>query len=326
MRVFTVFLCVALLLPLSGCFDYNELNMQELVNGASADVTDDGVRVVVTCASDSDEEDGAVYTYDGASFFDAVRGIAAIADKKLYWGHARTLVLGEAACGEAERFFDAFLRAQDVYLDIAPVAARGNAEDIIKGKTASGADVTESISGAFANEKNSRRFRMRRMWELLRDRERKGVFILPTAYIENGAVTLSGGTVIGDGGVQGYLSGEQMLFLSLMTEEGAGGYLPTTELPGGRLVSFEVLANKLSRREKDGHIHITQKCVLAPAEVRGMVNTEEMRLYAEKLLSDNFNALIRTVEENSLGDIFDTGGRALSVKSEVMISNILGGK
>ena len=328
MRFLKIFCILPLFMMLSGCFDYNEMNMQELVNGVAADVTAQGIRVNVVCAATGSEEEklGTVYEATGKSFFDAVREVAKTADKKLYWGHASCILIGEEACGDLDSFFDAILRAQDVDLDIAPVIAKGEAADIVSAKTASGADVFESISGAFANERNSKRFRARRLWELLRERSSSGVCILPTVEKDGEIISLSGGAVIGEEGLRGHLSGEQMLLLSLLTESGAGGYLPPTELSGGRQVSFEILANEIRRKEEGDTVRILHSCVLSPAEVKGEVDAGEMERVAKAALESGFSALIEYAEENDFGDIFKTGGKRLVTETEITVSNILGGK
>lgn len=321
--------CVGMLLTLCGCFDYNELNMQELVNGAGIDKDGETVNIRVLCAATGSKEEktGAVYTSSGKSFFDAVREITGKSDKKLYWGHAKCLVIGESAANSIDEILDTVLRAQDVYLDIAPVIAKGEtAEKILSSEPAGGRDTVESISGAFANEDNSRRFRARRVWEILREREEEGFYILPTVELRNRTPVLSGGAVMRDGRLAGYLSGEQMLILSLMTEKTTGGYLPPLALPDGRQVSFEILANDVKKREDGDTLHIEQSCMLSPAEVRGEVTEDEMRQAAKKFLEASFSELSEFAKAEKLGDIFGYEGKSHQITCDVRISNILGGK
>ncbi len=338
MRLLKVLVCSAMVMMLCGCFDYNELNMQEQVNGVGIDSEGDKVNVHVLCAATSSEEDkqGAVYTASGGSFFDAVREISSQSDKKLYWGHARVLIIGEAAANSINEVLDTVLRAQDVYLDIAPVIAKQTtAREIISSKPAGGRDVADSIFNMFANEDNSRHWKSRRVWEILREREVCGVYILPTVTVEGEAPKLSGGAVISDGKLSGYLSGEQMLILSMMTERGAGGYLPPIT-QGENVASFEILANEVKVKYQGGKAEFTQNCVLSPAEVRGDITVEEMGAEAKRFLEDNMYSLAEFAKDNNLGDIFglsaaahervDIADTEFYVKCDVRISNILGGK
>jgi len=323
-----IFICIAFLLTLCGCFDYNELNMQELVSGAGVDSTDDGVNVVVSCASTKSEEEseGALYTAEGNGFFDAVRSVTGISDKKLYWGHAKCIVFGENAVSEIDGVLDAVLRARDIYLDVTPVIARGaSAKEIFKSKPQSGTDAVESITGAFGNESNSRRFRALAVWEIMRLRGEKKPYILPVVTIEEEAPRVEGGAVIKDSKLAGYLSGEQMLLLSLLTDEGDGGYLPTLSLSDKRQVSPEILSNDLKIEHLgDGSIKIKQKCVLSPAEVRGEVSGDEMRSAAKSFLETGYESLISYAEKNGFEDILGEE-KISSVECDIRISDILGG-
>ncbi len=323
-------LCLAgILLTLGGCFDYNELNMQEMVNGAGIDAVRNSVRVNVVCAPTAgvDSKEGAKYTSEGGSFFEAVRELGSYADKKLYWGHARCLLIGENAAYLTDEILDTVLRVGDVYLDIMPVIVKGDsAEALIKTAPPGGGDVFESISDMFANEANSRHFFAKRAWEIFRERENGGEYILPTVSASDDALFLSGGAVMKDGKIAGFLSGDQMMLLSLMTENGAGGYLPTLELQDDGRASFEILANDIKKKDVDEKTEIHIKCVLSPAGIRGKTDSGEMEQAAKKYLEEGFSSLISYAEKNELGDIFGTGGKKAEVSCEVTVSNILGGK
>lgn len=329
MRFIKLFCLAGLILMLSGCFDYNELNMQEIVNGVGIDSAESGVRVNVVCAPTGgiDDNEGAKYTAEGGSFFDAVRELGGRADKKLYWGHTSCILISEDAARYIDEILDTVLRVQDVYLDIAPVIVRGSrAEELIDTAPPGGSDVFESISDMFANEENSRRFFAKRVWQIFRERENNGIYILPTASIEDGKMLLSGGAVMKNGEISGFLDGKQMLVLSLITKNGAGGYLPTLALPDGGNASFEILANDIKIKEKEDAVKIHVKCVLSPAGIKGNADSEMMEEYAKKYLENAFSALISYADKNGMTDIFGTDGKTPEVTCEVTVSNILGGK
>ena len=338
MRVARLFFCTAVLIFLFGCFDYNELNMQELVSGVGIDADGNGVNVIVQCAATSGEESekGAVYKASGKSFFDAVRNITGNSGKKLYWGHARTAIIGNGAYRRIDEILDTVLRAQDVYLDIAPVIAKNaSAEAVMSAETENGRDASENIFNTFANEKNSRRWKSLRVWQILREHEKNGVYILPTVEVTEGKTTVSGGAVIRDGKVTGFLSGDEMLILSLLTEKGAGGYLPPIDAGDGQ-VSFEILANDVKKRYSEGRLIIEQNCVLSPAEVRGDITEEQMQQMSKKKLESDIRKLLDKIKADGLGDILgivsdkgkleDILKSEADIKCDVRISNILGGK
>ncbi len=329
MRVMRLFFSACLLLMLGGCFDYNELNMQEIVNGVGIDAAENGVRVTVVCAPTGgiDDKEGAKYTAEGGSFFEAVRELSCRADKKLYWGHTSCIIIGEEAAQFTDEILDTVLRVQDVYLDIAPVIVRDSrAEELIETTPSGGSDVFESISDMFANEENSRRFFAKRVWEIFREREADGEYILPTASVEDEKMLLSGGAVMKNGKIAAFLDGEQILALSLMRKKGSGGYLPTLVLPRGGRASFEILANDIEKKELGDAVKLNVKCVLSPAGVQGEIDSEMMKGSAKEYLENAFSGLISYAQKNGIGEIFATDGKVPEVTCEVIVSNILGGK
>ena len=317
----TIFISAFLLmLLLCGCFDYNELNMQELVSGVGVDSDGGKISVSVQCAATANpEKDGAIYSATGESFFDAIRSISLKNPKKLYWGHTQTLIIGESAISESASVFDAILRARDIYLDIIPIVAKNTtAREITDSKAANGDAATDALFSAFANEKNSKRFRAVRLWELLREKSELGFCILPAVELQDGAPAFSGGAVLRDDASPLFLSGEQILLLSLIREESGGGYLPPLAVSGGE-ASFEILARRLRRRGDEISLHL----VLSPAEVRGEINAAEAEKEAKAWLDSRFRDFSAFLSENGLSAIL---GGANTVTTAVTISNILGGK
>ncbi|MBQ6846223.1 MAG: hypothetical protein IJO61_03745 [Oscillospiraceae bacterium] len=319
--------CIFAIPILFGCSDYSELNMQKLVNGAGIDKKDDEIYVSIVSPTLSEEKEREIIKTSGKSFFDAVRNAASISDKKLYWGHATVLVMGENLLSEMDTLLDSILRARDVYPDIALVVAKGtDAEAVLN---AGEGDVTESIYNMFANEENSKRFQALRIWELFREREEFGVCVIPTVSIEKGEIFLSGGAVINGGKPSGYLSGEEVLIRSLVTDKGAGGYLPMLSGEKGE-VSFEILAREGKKKETETGNEISLRITLSPAEVRGEMSGEEMKKLGEKYIKEETKKLLERASRENMGDIFALGKSAdynnTEVFCEVRISDILGGE
>lgn len=321
MKPTKILFCILWLLVLTSCADYSELNMQKIVNGATVDKNGDKTEVSIVCAATSEDEKSEIIKTSGENFFDAVRNAASVTDKKLWWGHAEVLILGEDALSETDAVLDSILRARDVYPDIALVAAKGSALSL----TENGEDVMESIYNMFANEKNSKRFRAVRIWELLREQEEYGVYILPAVTGEDEGIFLSGGAVMRSGKLSGYLSGDEMLLVSIISDKSAGGYLPRLS-DGESSVSFEILAKKVKEKEKG---ELAVEITLSPAEVKGEMTDKTMKKISEEYLKKGIEELIVRAEKENLGDIFRFGNDAdyskIKISVSARISNILGG-
>ncbi|MBQ5778179.1 MAG: hypothetical protein IIV97_05120 [Oscillospiraceae bacterium] len=308
---------------LAGCSDYNELNMQELVRNVGVDFENGEVLVTVSCEGE-EEKETTIKKARGKSFFEAVRSLSETSGKKLYWGHLQTVVFGEEALSRVlNETIDALSRARDVYSDVLPVAAVGlRAEQVVS--------ENEDVLGAFSNGKNSRRFSEVPIWELARQKELYGVAVIPTVGKINGAVAISGGAVVSDKGVAGILSGEELLLSKLISDEGAGGYLPTVDLSQDRAVSFEILANSVKIKREGKGFSVLQKITVSPAEVKGNIKHEEMKKACEKYLADGYESLMARAKAEKLGNILKfyktDENTQIEIRTEVTVSNVFGGE
>ena len=319
------FICVLLLL--ASCRDYNELNMQDLVSHAGVDFSDGEVYVCVVCDGGKEETPKKVESA-GKSFFEAVREVSGRSDKKLYWGHMQTVVFGEDALKDSlGGALDAILRARDVYPDVIPVAVRG--DTAANALRAVNAEVASNIFEAFANAENSRRFEGVPLWKFMRNRELFGVCVIPTAVKSGDGYIMSGGAVISEKGFLGYLSEEENLLRSLLTDKSAGGYLPVIEVGEGRSLSFEILANDVDIKREEGKFLIREKITLSPAEVRGEFEENEMRDVAREYLSGAYRDFIVDSKKNRFGNILNIygadGESDIEVSVDVKISGVTGG-
>ncbi len=327
MHKLKILICIIPVFILSGCWDYNELNMQALVGGVGIDTAGDTVRVSVVCSSDSEEEAPQVYSGQGGSFFDAVRAISNTSDKKLYWGHCEVIVLDEESITRSEDIFNTVLRAQDIYLDMEVVLLRnGSATSLIEDEAEAKNDISEQLSKMFANEKNSRRFKSAKVSSILKEKEKHGSFILPIAEYAGGKVTLLGGAVVKNNKIAAFLSGEQMLALSLIRDFGAGGYTDMIDCENGS-AAFEILGSESEIKRESNKLILKQSVVLSPGEVRGSVNNRELEKAAKGYFDTLLSHLIQYAIENDVEEIMGFGeftGK-IETQTEVKISNIFGG-
>ncbi len=306
MRILKILFPVLCLLLLTGCWDYNELNMQELVLGVGIDTKKDGVTVTIQTAGEGDAA-GAVYMTEGAGFFDAVRNATSSVGKKLYWGHCRLLVLGEGAAEkEIPEVLDVLRRSQDVYMNISASVARGSsAEEIISAKTKSGGAAAETVYDMFSNAANSKRFFDVQIWEMLRSESESHAYVLPTISLQDGEVRVGGGAVIKDGALAGFLDDEQMLLYTLMTKSGAGGYLPQLVTGSGDRVSFEILKNDVERRTEDGKEKIKCRMVVSIGSIgsRDAGSDTEIRDTCARYLRDKGREVLKYAWDAGFADI-----------------------
>ena len=97
-----IFILIILLLSVSGCWNYKELDDYSIVTGIAIDKSKDDyeVSVLISNASkssgdspDSSQSKSVVYSGKGNSIFKALKDISLISPKELYLDHFSILVI-----------------------------------------------------------------------------------------------------------------------------------------------------------------------------------------------------------------------------------------
>ncbi len=276
---------------LCGCWDYNELNMQELVTAAGVSQSEESVTVTVETA------EGKVYETEGKSFYDAVRAATSEIGKKLYWGHLELLVLDETS--DIDEAVNTLLHAQDVYPDISAVMIKGaSAKKLMTELEMAGAKISDILK----NSENSKRFRALPLWKLRKDDTEESLYLLPVAEFYGGKLFVSGSAVIKDGRLREYLSGEQTQILGLMTEPSPGGNLPPIPV-GGEEVSLEILAAKTEKRKREDGLDINMEITVSSSDVSK--NPEETEMFGARYVETSARELVAFAEAREITEIFD---------------------
>ena len=114
-----IIISILIILALSGCWDYKELNNYSIVTGVAIDKSDDKYEVSVLISNSpkngSDAESSkakiVVYSGTGDTIFAAFKDIGLISPKELYLGHFSVLIISEDIAREGIKpVIDIFLR------------------------------------------------------------------------------------------------------------------------------------------------------------------------------------------------------------------------
>jgi len=316
---------VLLLLPfffLCGCWDYNEAAMQEYVLGIGIDLTEnDTYRVTIETAdlsgSPESQTESKLLTTEGDSLFDAIRNAIPHAGKKLYWGHCALVVIDDAIEREKlHEVLDVFLRAQDVYQTVAVTIARdATAEEIFASDHAGADSVTAHCLHIFQNQESSRRFQSRELWEYAQSEGELGCVMLPTVSIENSMAQISGGAVYREETLLGMLSGEEVLFYSLLTEDLRGGWLPKIPVFQNAVVSTEILAGTVETKKETRTLILT--LAISSSNTAFDVADIKLRAQAEQAIAEyvkqGANSLIRRAKREGFLELFHSDSRQIEV-------------
>lgn len=136
-------LILLLVLPLTGCYNYNELNNLAIATGFAVDIKDDEYEVTVLISNSQKQGSGdskssasaAVYRGKGKTIFEAIKDTSLSISKQIYISHIEVLVLSEeVAETKTTEVIDFFFRypqtRNEFYLVIAEDSNAGDLFDV----------------------------------------------------------------------------------------------------------------------------------------------------------------------------------------------------
>ena len=146
MKKIRILILILLLLPLTGCWNYRELEDLAIVSALGIDISDNDFDISVEAVnplkvgshsqSGSSSEDApiAVFTTKGKTIREAVDKILLTSPKRLYLGHMNLLVISEEAAKKGiDEFIDYFMRDTEMRKSFAVVVIKNaKASDVLK--------------------------------------------------------------------------------------------------------------------------------------------------------------------------------------------------
>ena len=98
-----IILSMSLIIMMSGCWNYNELNNYSIATGMAIDYKDDKYIVSFLISNGKRELSSSnkstyhstLYSGEGITIYEAIKNIELISTKKLYIGHLTSIVISE---------------------------------------------------------------------------------------------------------------------------------------------------------------------------------------------------------------------------------------
>lgn len=203
-----------LILPFmfGGCWDKVELSEMVIVVGFGIDIdTNNQVKVTLECSHVTQLGGGgnsALFTATGETMYDAIRNASSQINKKLFWGHLQTFVIGRKAAEQGViQFLNLFYYTQETSPLIYVFIAEGSAEEVFRSKAGVAIYVGDGLAEIINNEKNdgSGKAYPISIQEIMDGSQIKGASItIPAIAVEQVAGGTSGAsTSTGGGGSSG---------------------------------------------------------------------------------------------------------------------------
>ena len=124
-KIIIIFLLL-IVMTLTSCWNFKDLNTMGLLVGMGIDKTDDDMfevtfqiarpYIVKAISEGSPDEAFWTFTSKGKTLFDAIRNALSTADKKIYFAHVQIIIIGEKLAKEGIKdIFDVFERGFELY-------------------------------------------------------------------------------------------------------------------------------------------------------------------------------------------------------------------
>lgn len=335
MKTFKLVVLIIIILSftclLSGCWSYKEIEQLAIVSGVSIDIAEeDKVLVTTEIVSVTESQQGTVlepvYMQSfGNTFFDAVRHMIALQGKKLYWGHAKIIIISEAiAKKDISKVLDFLNRDAEIREDMWVILSKEeNANSIFSVKPETESSLVFQLDHSLRAQESIARYPAVTLYNFLDTLASKATATtIPTIkLIDNrGKVgTLMSGSAIFKGSkLAGYLNEQESKALLWLRDELKGGLFIVNRADKSEInVTLEIFKSKTKLKPKveDGKLimNISVKTDVGIAEIMGtkdLISEEgraSLKKDAEKQIKMQLEKLIEKAQKEYNADIFGFG-------------------
>lgn len=317
----------------TGCWNYREVDKMAIVAGVAIDKgIKDQFQMTVEIIQISSGRDAKmtskIITAEGKTMFDAARNIISLIGKRLYWSHAKVIILSKEIASEGvnnaiEWYFRDSETREDIALLISEAVSakeifesQGTTEDI---KSFTLGDMKRNLKSlSKAPEIDALQYSI--------ESQTKGMSaIIPAVNVKqmNGKMLpqISGTAIIKNGKLVGFLNGEETKDLLFIRNEVKGGLLieemQSNDVP--TLVSLEIFKNKTKVTpvvaDNDIEININIDAKVTIGEISGTENViddegrRKLEQRVDNRLKERIEALVEKVQSKYDADIFGFAAR-----------------
>ncbi len=316
----------------SGCWNYREIDQLSVVAGVAIDkgihekysIT---VELVDVVSGKEQQTKSKTVTMEGKSIFEAVRNEISLIGNRIYWSHAKVLIISEEIAREGIiEAIDWFNRDAETRSDIQILVAKGrSAVEILKTKGLTEEVTSFELDEILANERSVSNAPVIEAWkftniiasegvgaiagvvDLKEDEGKYRPYIMGTAIFRNDKLV-------------GFIDGDETKYMLFVQNELKGGVL-VEEIKGDDheiTIALEIFKNRTKIKpviNDDGNIemHIKVEVKAAIDELGGTKNViegdkqKELERMAEETLKKGIENIIKKVQKDFDVDIFGFG-------------------
>lgn len=338
MKQIKVFLLIALWLLnmflMSGCWNYREVDELGIVSGVAIDKGKEKkyqitVEVIELKTGGKETEiSSKLIGMEGETIFDAVRDMITITGERLYWSHAKVLVICEGIAREGViPIADWIIRDAETRADIKVLISKNQtAREILKKRSLTEGVASFELEKMIKNQKSVGKAPVSDVWDFINDVSAKGrSAILPTVNLDinEGDLTqhIQGIAIFKSDKLIGFLEDNEAKYALFVSDEINGGILPERIEKDETFtdISLEIFKSKtkITPEYEDGQLKmkVEIKSEVSIAEVGGTLDfmTEKGKATliedSQKALKKNIENVVKKVQEEYGSDIFGFGSK-----------------
>jgi len=325
----------------TGCWNYREIDKLSIVAGVAIDKGINNqyqmtVELIQISAGKDTKMTSKTITMEGKTMFDVARNIISLSGKRLYWSHAKVIILSKEIASEGvSKTIDWYTRDSETREDTYILISEGaSAKELFEGQ-----ETTEDIKSFTLEEmvKNQESLNKAPVTDILKfdiESKPKGMStIIPAAHLKkvDGKMIpqIMGSAIIKNNKLVGFLNGEETRDLNFIRNEVKGGILvegmQENDVP--TLVSLEIFKSKTNvtpvEDGEDLEIYLNIDTTVAIDEMQGTENIfddegrKKLEQSAENTLKERIESLIKKVQSDYDADIFGFGAKFREDKAQV---------
>ena len=327
LKIIIVFLLIINMSLFTGCWDYREVDHLAIVSGIAVDKSTDGKNYLVSfevikiaSGGNDSETTTELIKYEGKTIFEAARNAIVSTSKKLYFSHAKVLIISsEVAKDGTVNVIDFFTRQVETRRDIGVYISKGkNAYDILEQKNPLSDILSLSLDEMQASGIALAKSPTVVLWNYISDLSSEGICaVLPTISIntqnDKPVPQINGTAIFKKDKLIGYLNGDETNTMLYIQKKSPKGLVVIENLK----ISMEIKKNKIEIKPKvtNGKVlmHISIKMEVEIGENGSSVEytKENNRIILEEnvanLLRSNIMNLVKKVQNDYNSDIFGFG-------------------
>lgn len=316
----------------TGCWNYKEIEDLAIVAGAAIDKNEDGTIHLTTEIADVTSDGQVSYKpvlleIDGDTFYDCVRRGSTMEGKRLYWSHAKVVIISqEIAKEDVIQYLDFLFRDSEARADIWLLVSREKtAKEILESKGKGMPIISFQIDSTMRAHQTLSRFPFIELYEFFDRIFFKNVSpVLPAVHLVSKqgekVAQVEGTAIFKDNKLIGFFEVEDTKSMLWLRDEVYGGLIILKNIAGTKDdIALDIFKSKtkFSPYVQDGKLKMKVKIELETGIAEQLGTTDfynsaalaKLSKAAEKEIENQIKATYKLTQEKYNADIFGFGRR-----------------